>query len=576
MQKGGVAVVVLPSSFVYLCSWDNVRVVLSDIVYGIFCDKWIYHLRLLSRAVCFENHGVDRLLREPSSSKGYKTKRLKSLESGSQDEMMQSLPAAKRPKIPKPKRPITRIPDAAVGNNLPTAPYELPSPTECPKCGARKFAFETPHFCCADGEVKIAANECPEQLVRLLTSMDEDAKHFRQYIRLYNNMFAFTSLGGKFDAKTKKGIYVFKLHGQLYHYIPYLLPGKEGPKYTQLYFYDGELEARKRLGCFPELRKDVLAILMEITKLNPYARLFRSLRKIQVTESTQILINKTTVPDQRVYNAPSTDEVAVIWPEGDGSSYSDLPKKSSCHRIMHYFGCYDPLQYPLLFPYGECGWTQGLKKMSRGGIQQLRSQTDLVSSCSVHTTEELLEEEARRNENIVRTKAEKLLLKRARLVQVEARQRQIGTFQPGNTMHTSCTNVGRKVILPPTFIGGPRDLKKRYLNAMALVQRFGKPDLFITMTCNANWPEIKQELAVGEKAQDRPDIVVRIFTAKVLALKHLIKKKKIFGDVAAMIYVIEFQKRGLPHAHFLIILNQDYKIKCPADFDKFVCAEILC
>ncbi|XP_021753739.1 uncharacterized protein LOC110719141 [Chenopodium quinoa] len=41
-----------------------------------------------------------------------------------------------------------------------------------------------------------------------------------------------------------------------------------------------------------------------------------------------------------------------------------------------------------------------------------------------------------------------------------------------------------------------------------------------------------------------------------------------------MIYVIEFQKRGLPHAHFLIILKQDYKIKCPADFDKFVCAEI--
>ncbi|XP_021754919.1 uncharacterized protein LOC110720220 [Chenopodium quinoa] len=135
-------------------------------------------------------------------------------------------------------------------------------------------------------------------------------------------------------------------------------------------------------------------------------------------------------------------------------------------------------------------------------------------------------------------------------------------------------NVGRKVILPPTFIGGPQDLKKRYLNAMSLVQRFGKPDLFITMTYNANWPEIKQELDVGEKAQDRPDIVARIFRAKVLALKHLIIKKNVFREVAAMIYVIEFQKRGLPHAHFLVILKQDYKIKCPSDFDKFVCAEI--
>ncbi|XP_021763047.1 uncharacterized protein LOC110727779 [Chenopodium quinoa] len=34
---------------------------------------------------------------------------------------------------------------------------------------------------------------------------------------------------------------------------------------------------------------------------------------------------------------------------------------------------------------------------------------------------------------------------------------------------TIASNVGRRVILPPTYIGGPRDMKKRYLNAMALV-----------------------------------------------------------------------------------------------------------
>ncbi|XP_021747560.1 uncharacterized protein LOC110713417 [Chenopodium quinoa] len=75
-------------------------------------------------------------------------------------------------------------------------------------------------------------------------------------------------------------------------------------------------------------------------------------------------------------------------------------------------------------------------------------------------------------------------------------------------------NVGRRVILPETFMGGPRDLKKRYLNAMSLVQRFGKLDLFITMTCNPNWSEIKQELAGGEEAQNRPDVVSRVFRAK--------------------------------------------------------------
>ncbi|CAA2992123.1 uncharacterized protein LOC111388318 isoform X1 [Olea europaea var. sylvestris] len=48
--------------------------------------------------------------------------------------------------------------------------------------------------------------------------------------------------------------------------------------------------------------------------------------------------------------------------------------------------------------------------------------------------------------------------------------------------------VGRKIILPSSFTGGPRDNKKRYMDAMALVQRYGKPDIFLTVTCNPNWP----------------------------------------------------------------------------------------
>lgn len=46
--------------------------------------------------------------------------------------------------------------------------------------------------------------------------------------------------------------------------------------------------------------------------------------------------------------------------------------------------------------------------------------------------------------------------------------------------------VGRKIILPSSFVGGPRDMTKRYMDAMALVQRFGKPDIFLTITCNPN------------------------------------------------------------------------------------------
>ena len=59
--------------------------------------------------------------------------------------------------------------------------------------------------------------------------------HFKKYCRLYNNVFAFSSLGGSIDGRTHKSIYVFKLHGQLYHYVPDLLPDSDAkPKFLQL------------------------------------------------------------------------------------------------------------------------------------------------------------------------------------------------------------------------------------------------------------------------------------------------------------------------------------------------------
>ncbi|XP_027124045.1 uncharacterized protein LOC113756002 [Coffea eugenioides] len=103
------------------------------------------------------------------------------------------------------------------------------------------------------------------------------------------------------------------------------------------------------------------------------------------------------------------------------------------------------------------------------------------------------------------------------------------------------SQIGRRVYLPASFIGGPRDMRRRYIDAMALVQKYGRPDIFITMTCNTNWKEIQENLKYGENDQDRPDL---------------------------------FQKRGLPHAHLLLILKPEYKPLNPEAYDKIVSAEI--
>ncbi|KYN07868.1 ATP-dependent DNA helicase PIF1, partial [Cyphomyrmex costatus] len=145
-------------------------------------------------------------------------------------------------------------------------------------------------------------------------------------------------------------------------------------------------------------------------------------------------------------------------------------------------------------------------------------------------------------------------------------------------MQNMATNVngrvGKIIVLPSTFIGSPRNMLQNYQDAMAVVGKFGKPDLFITMTCNPNWLEILENLLPFQKPADRPDICARVFNIKKDYLLDLIVKQKFFGEVAAYVYVIEFQKRGLPHVHILVTLKQNYKITTVEIIDKYISAEI--
>ena len=75
-------------------------------------------------------------------------------------------------------------------------------------------------------------------------------------------------------------------------------------------------------------------------------------------------------------------------------------------------------------------------------------------------------------------------------------------------------NVGRKVVLPSSFTGGDRYMHQKYLDLIALYQEFGHPHLFITMTCNPNWREIKDQLKPGETPLYRPELVSWVFKLK--------------------------------------------------------------
>jgi hypothetical protein len=109
---------------------------------------------------------------------------------------------------------------------------------------------------------------------------------------------------------------------------------------------------------------------------------------------------------------------------------------------------------------------------------------------------------------------------------------------------------------------------------MAIVRKCGRPDLFITFTCNPKWPEITAELEPGQTARDRPDLVARVFSIKLRELITDLMDRKIFGNVIGKIWVTEFQKRGLPHAHILLILDEASKLRTVEEINSAVSAEI--
>ncbi|XP_022032442.1 uncharacterized protein LOC110933532 [Helianthus annuus] len=144
-----------------------------------------------------------------------------------------------------------------------------------------------------------------------------------------------------------------------------------------------------------------------------------------------------------------------------------------------------------------------------------------------------------------------------------------------NNGQQDISNVGTPLILPSSFTGGARYMMQNYLDAMALCKWFGYPDFFITITCNPKWPEVKRFLKdTTLNPEDRPDILSRLLKVKMDAICKDLKECHMLGKATAIIYTIEFQKRGLPHAHLCLFMEPEAKLPTVDQVDPFICAEI--
>ena len=92
----------------------------------------------------------------------------------------------------------------------------------------------------------------------------------------------------------------------------------------------------------------------------------------------------------------------------------------------------------------------------------------------------------------------------------------------------------------PTYVRSPRALKENFEGAMAIMKKYGKPDLFITFTCNPKWRRITENLYPDQTANERPDLVIRVFKLKLNNLRNDIIKHGVLGKVVTHVLVIEF------------------------------------
>lgn len=238
---------------------------------------------------------------------------------------------------------------------------------ECPHCAALRFKEEPPELCYANGKVKLPPlMEPPEPLYSLLENLHPMSKPFFQQIRSYNCAFQITSFGAK-QIIEGRFMPTFKVQGQIYHLVGSLLPAVPGKsEFLQMYFIeDYDVQASRRCNVIPNLDKNLVHALQQMLhSCNRYVTSFR----YQVENATNIQDLKLLIHADRKpaeahrgrFNALTVNEVAVVLVGQEYGGRRDIVfqrRDSKLHRVSETHRSYDALQYPLLLPRGEDGYS---------------------------------------------------------------------------------------------------------------------------------------------------------------------------------------------------------------------------
>ncbi|KAJ1687074.1 hypothetical protein LUZ63_018464 [Rhynchospora breviuscula] len=460
-------------------------------------------------------------------------------------------------------------------------------------------------LCCRNGRVDLGhLDPMPQTLYDLLDPNGGlDSSHFIDNIRMYNSMFAFTSMGVQLDesVNTGRGPYAFKVSGQLCHLLGSLLPDDDSPpRFAQLYMYDTDNEVSNRIAPFPSTdrsstpRPHIVQALKEmLDQYNPYAQVYRSVRDRVLHDTSDTLRLRIRADrshrDSR-YSAPSASEIAGLV-VGDLDSQHFVRdiivqrRSGALQRVSSVHPSYMPFQYPLIFTRGEDGFTPGIS-YNQESESARKIHRDHVTMAEYYCYRLHM----RTQGSPIISKSGRLLqqlsidmfacVDQARLWYIHENQASLRSDTYANVRDAVVNNdmfgrtVGKRIVLPASHVGRPRYMYQNYQDAIAVCRHLGSPHLFITFTCNPAWPEITRNLLPRQCANDRPDLVCRVFKMKLAEMVRDIRDSEFFGPVSGLIYSVEFQKRGLPHVHIIVWLRDRTSLSTPTSVDRFISAEL--
>ncbi|GKA60376.1 DNA helicase [Tanacetum coccineum] len=299
------------------------------------------------------------------------------------------------------------------------------------------------------------------------------------------------------------------------------------------------------------LRRDIVEWLIDLLDThNALVQLFRTTREnFQDNHIPNFKVRLYNVIGAREYELPTGDMLGAIvyetGPDNDMDYDIMLETRSGYpQRVNKLHASYMSLQFPLLFIYGEDGYSKDLKMVGSSGSSSKDKRLTMLAYYSYY-----LHDRANRYNYLSRTgklfqqyvvtafcAIEQNCIDYIREHQNDIRNDYLsGIYDAIKRGDNDASHCGSKLMLPQSFTGGPRYMYSHYLDALAICRVHGNPSYFITFTCNVKWLEITDYMSQFPllTATDRADVVDRVFEMKIHEFVNYLRDTKPFGKVVA-------------------------------------------